>query len=59
MIILGDFSQMMLMLHAMFMMRMGHYIVIATRHVGTGICTVPTADTVATGKVNCCYNLIV
>ena len=41
---------------------MGHYIWIPTSgiclQIGVGVCTVPTADTVETGEVNC-YNFIV
>ena len=47
---------MLLMLYAKFRMRMGHYTGILTSHVNSyiclQICAVPTADAVATGKVN-------
>ena len=43
-IILGDFSHNLLVLHAMFRMRMGHYIGIPTSR------SAPTADAVATGE---------
>ena len=53
----------LLVLHEMFRTRMDHHIEIPTSHIyifklGAGICTVPTADAVATVEVSC-YNFIV
>ena len=58
-IILGDFSHMVPMLHAMFRMWMRHWIGIPTSHLQftVGICAVPMADAVAIGEVSC-YNVL-
>ena len=61
-IIFGNFSHTLVMLHALFRMRMGHFIGIPTSSVricpqsGVGICAVLTAHAVVIGKVNF-YNL--
>jgi len=58
---LDDISHMLLMLHAIFRMRMAQYIGILTSCVSVYkffICAVFMGDTVVTGKVNC-YNFIV
>ena len=60
-IVLGDFSHMLLMLHAMIRMLMGHYVGIPTSRVTVfwvDICTFPTANSVVTNKINC-YNCVV
>ena len=62
-IFLGDFSQMLLVLFAVYWMRMGRYIGIlagvypSSNLVDSSGVPTPTADAVATGEVNC-YNFI-